>query len=365
MDDERYYLAALYMANGVGKIQMSKILNKYGSAKSAWENGSVRAADGISAAAASSVENLYSEEPELPERIYESCRVENIRLITQDESVYPDILRNISDAPDLIYVRGNIPDDCICIAMVGSRKATPYGKSVAEELSSELSANGITVVSGAAYGIDTASHRGALKYGKTIAVLGCGVDVAYPRQNKRMLDEIASNGAVISEYAPGVQPKPAFFPRRNRIISGLSRGTVVVEAAERSGSLITAEMALSEGRDVFAVPGSVFSPMSKGCHRLIQQGAKLVTRAEDILSEYDFCQKATTSSGNVAVLDKDEQAVYDILSWDVPVTMDEIIIRLHGNVSNVSFLLVRMQIEGLIKEDSTHGFLRASTEGVL
>ena len=216
-----------------------------------------------------------------------------------------------------------------------------------------------------------AAHRGALRAGaKTVALLGCGVDVVYPRENARLLEEIAESGVVLSEYPPGTSPVAAFFPQRNRIISGLSHGTVVVEAAERSGSLITAELALSEGRDVFAVPGSIFSDTSKGCHRLIQQGAKLVAAAEDVLDEYPWAKReaprkkrgvSPTSEAAPESLSEEERAVYALLSKEEPLSVDDIVYRLHGrgDASNVAFLLLQMQLKGIILEDGNHAYTRA------
>ena len=210
-------------------------------------------------------------------------------------------------------------------------------------------------MSGAARGIDTASHLGALQKGRTVAVLGCGVDVAYPPDNADLLETIAEGGAVVSEYAPGTPPLPVFFPARNRIISGLASGTIVVEAAEKSGSLITAEFALNEGRDVFAVPGSIYSAASRGCHRLIQQGAKLVTGSADILEEYGAAAGRKNTKcrtlQDLPEMSAEEAAIYQVLSWDRPLSMDEVIYKLHGNASNTAFLLLQMELRGLVTEN--------------
>lgn len=209
-------------------------------------------------------------------------------VITLYDKAYPKMLKYIADPPVVLYCRGKIDADAICVAVVGSRRATSYGAEMAVRLSKELARHGVTVVSGMARGIDTKAHIGALQGGgKTIAVLGCGVDVIYPQENGDLMNRIIQSGAVISEYLPGAPPIPFNFPARNRIISGLSNSVVIVEANERSGSLITADFALEQGRDVFAVPGNINSINSAGANRLIRDGARMITTADDILDELD------------------------------------------------------------------------------
>ena len=225
------------------------------------------------------------------DRILGDCERLGIRILTMQDADYPMRLRNIFEPPCLLYVKGNLPliDEEAAIAMVGTRKATPYGVETAEELAYAMSKQGALIVSGGAYGIDTASHRGALRAGaKTIALLGCGIDVIYPAGNEWLYRDIVASGALLTEYPPGTPPLPQHFPTRNRIISGLCLATVVVEAPERSGALITAHTALEQGRDVFAVPGPIKAPMSRGCNRLIADGAAaLVADTADILWEYE------------------------------------------------------------------------------
>ncbi len=198
---------------------------------------------------------------------------------------YPRMLRELSDPPPLLFVRGTLDEpDRFAVGVVGSRHATPYGRSVAERISRELAGHGLTVASGGAVGIDAAAHRGALAGGgRTLAVLGCGIDVDYPRENRALFEEIAAQGALISEYALGTQPDAWRFPLRNRIISGLSQGTLVVEAPRASGALITARYAAEHGRPVLAVPGNIDRPSSQGTNQLIKDGATLITETEDIL----------------------------------------------------------------------------------
>ncbi|MDX9972050.1 MAG: DNA-processing protein DprA [FCB group bacterium] len=240
--------------------------------------------------------------PALARRIKEYAGVANIeeqerrmaacgaRLITLEDPDYPTHLAEIYDPPLCLFVRGELREsDARAVAVVGTRRATPYGLSMAEKFSRELAARGITVVSGLAAGIDAAAHRAAIEAeGRTIAVLGCGVDVAYPPENEILMGRVAQQGCVVSQFPMGVQPARGHFPYRNRIISGLSLGTLIIEAPLKSGALITARQAAEQGREVFAVPGPVGSFTSEGPHALIREGAKLVEKAEDILLELEL-----------------------------------------------------------------------------
>ena len=224
------------------------------------------------------------------DRILGACARLGLRLLTMQDADYPVRLRNIFEPPCLLYVKGSLPtiDEEVAVAMVGTRRASPYGIETAEKLAYGLCRQGAVVISGAAAGVDSASHRGALRAGgKPIAVLGNGLDVVYPAENAWLYRDIAASGALISEYPPGTAAEAWHFPARNRIISALSLGTIVVEAPEKSGALITANTALEQGRDVFAVPGPIDAPTSVGCNRLIRDGAGLVTDASDILREYE------------------------------------------------------------------------------
>ncbi len=228
---------------------------------------------------------------ERAETILADCAKKELFVLTMDDAAYPARLRNIFDPPVLLYGKGAMPlfDEEAAMAVVGTRAATPYGIHSAEELSYGMARGGALIVSGMAKGIDASAHRGALRAGGfTAAVLGCGADVAYPESNRRLYEDIAATGVILSEYAPGTTPEGWRFPARNRIISGLSVATLVVEAPERSGALITARTALDQGRDVFAVPGPIDAAESRGCNQLIQSGAGLVAQAWDLLSEYEY-----------------------------------------------------------------------------
>lgn len=369
---ERFFCAAILSAPDIGVAKASKLISFFGSAREAWKAPESSMISPIGEDAAASLCKFQRSHADLPDLIASACEKKHISVCAKDDAEYPGMLREIFSAPLVLFYKGKLVPDANRIALVGARRATLYGKRVAEDIARDLAKAGVTVVSGAARGIDSAAHAGALLAGRTVAVLGCGVDVVYPKENEKLLDEIAEKGAVISEYAPGTQPLPSLFPMRNRIISGLSSGVVVVEAADRSGSLITAELALSSGRDVFAVPGAIYSEMSRGPNRLIQEGAKLVRGVRDILDEYGWirdARKKTTSpliESLLAGLSAEARTVYSILSDDVPLTIDEIVYGLHGkgDASNVAFLLLSMQLRGIVTEDENHAYVRAALDGV-
>lgn len=364
---EAYFLAALQRAGGLGSVQLQRLLQVFPSGEEIWRASvnDIASAEVLPEKLIASLDALRRSRPDYPEQLAELCKRKGIRVCSILEKEYPPFLKEIFDPPVAFFYRGQLPEeDALLLAMVGSRRFSRYGEQVTLDFAEKLAASGVIVVSGAARGIDTCAHMGALKAGRTIAVLGCGVDVAYPSENRSLLQQIAEHGAVISEYEPGTQPLPAFFPARNRIISGLSRGTVVVEAARRSGSLITAELAINEGRDVFAVPGSIFSDTSQGCHHLIQQGAKLVTSVSDILMEYGKSEGKRKKARKEPQLSPEEAAVYSVLSYGHPLSVDEIIYSLKGNgdASSVAFLLLQMELKGLVVENKSHAYLRAERE---
>jgi DNA processing protein len=267
------------------------------------------------------------------------------------------LLRESPDAPGVLYVRGDVrilsePQ----LAMVGSRNPTAGGRATAREFAMFFANAGITITSGLALGIDTACHEGALAGGgPTVAVLGCGLDQIYPRENQALADRIAATGALITEFPPGSSPLPAYFPQRNRIIAGLSHGTLVVEAAQRSGSLITARLAGVAGREVFAIPGSIHNPLARGCHQLIRQGAKLVEHPEDVLSELKIslvAQLVASASGapprsqqGAPPLDKEYKILLDALAFE-PASVDSLIERTGMNSESIASMLLILELDG-------------------
>lgn len=359
---EKYFWAALQMVSGIGSVTLKRLVDYFGSAANAWKasNAEILESRILSEALA---KKLFRHRQFLDmDKACADWEAKQIKLLAVFEDDYPELLKNIYNPPAILFYKGHIHKEKKHLAIVGSRKFSVYGKSLAEKFATDLAAMGFVIVSGAAHGIDTFAHCGALAKGTTIAVLGCGVDVSYPRENKRLLDEIAEKGAVLSEYAPGTQPLAAFFPARNRIISGLSMGTIVVEAAKRSGSLITAEMALSEGRDVFAVPGSVYSEQSEGCNHLIQQGAKLVTCAGDVAEEYGSRESsaAAEEQNEKLLMSAEEKEVYDTLSYERVLSVDEIIYKLRTNVSNISFVLLQMKLKKIVEEIQPGMYVRSA-----
>jgi DNA processing protein len=287
-----------------------------------------------------------------------------IQVLALHDTAYPAALRTITDPPPVLYVRGALrTEDATAVAVVGARRATPYGVAVAEHLGRELARCGVTVVSGLARGVDAAGHRGALAGGgRTIAVLGCGVDVVYPSEHRRLMARIIEAGAVISEFAPGTPPLQHHFPRRNRIISGLTLGVVIVEGRDRSGATVTVDCALQQGRDVFAVPGSIFAETSRLPHRLIQQGAKLVSTVEDILDELRLPGHPPPPLLPVPMLDGAEAVVYAQLSLE-PETIDALARHCGLPAAEVGRTLVMLELRGLVRALPGQRFVRATAEG--
>jgi DNA processing protein len=286
------------------------------------------------------------------------------RLVLLGDMDYPPLLRTIDLPPPFLVVRGQLTrEDGLAVAIVGSRRATPYGLRMAERLGEDLAARGVTVVSGLARGVDTAGHRGALgAEGRTLAVLGSGVDVVYPPENRRLASAIAEAGAVVSQFPMGTPPLPHHFPARNRVIAALTLGTVVVEAAERSGALITARLAGELGREVYAVPGNVSSPSSLGTNALIKDGAKLVQGWEDVVAEWPpewrrALRPEPLTSEPVAV-EPGERAILAALG-DEPVAVDAVVERSRLPSSQVSAGLLALELRGLVRRIAGQQYMRS------
>ena len=353
MTDDYFDWFALRAVPQVGNVTFRRLLAHFGSptrvlAASAAE---LAAVPGISRAVAASIPCADTrKETELLCRQLARC---GAGVITLADAAYPPLLWELADAPPYLFVKGELRSDLVAVAMVGSRSASAYGIGTATRLAGELVQLGAAVVSGLARGVDTAAHRGALgQNGYTIGVLGCGIDVVYPYENRRLYAEMAERGAIVSEFPPGTRPLAENFPRRNRIISGLSRAVVVVEAAEKSGSLITAHFALEQGRDVYAVPGNVTQSGSRGTNWLIKQGAKLVENAADILEDAPRSRVAVTPSlapPPAPDLPPAEAAVMTLLA-DAPCQIDDLVSRSQLTPAELSAMLLRLELQGLIQQ---------------
>ncbi|MBN2439380.1 MAG: DNA-processing protein DprA [Deltaproteobacteria bacterium] len=319
----------------------------------------------------------------MAEREIERARELGVAIVTCGDAIYPRNLLNIYDYPPLLYVQGSLRPEEVCVAVVGSRLASVYGRYTTEKISRELALQGITVVSGLARGIDAAAHRGALAgKGRTIAVLGCGLDIVYPPENEGLAGAVAAHGALVTEFPFGTPPNAPNFPSRNRIISGISLGVVVVEAGEKSGSLITARIAAEQGRSVFAVPGEIGAAGSRGTHRLIKQGARLVENIEDILEEIlpqagvapsasnepslfsrmnapeSDPEKATAPArAEIAGLGNQEQRMLSLISAR-PVDIDTLITSSGLTAQEVLNALLVLELRGLIRQLPGKQFLR-------
>ena len=294
-------------------------------------------------------------------------------IILRSDTTYPSLLTEIDSPPPLLFVHGNVDIlNSLQLAIVGSRNPTQGGKDTAKSFSYFLANQGLTITSGLALGIDTIAHQGALDAkGATIAVMGTGLDRVYPARNRDLAHKIAASGALISEFPPGTPPLPANFPRRNRIISGMSLGVLVVEAAKQSGSLITARTAMEQGRDVFAIPGSIHNPLSRGCHAIIRQGAKLVETGEHILEElgalalHNLTQKQklsvntdSTNSPSHLSDQEDYQKLLGCMGYD-PVTIDELITRSGLTSEHLSSMLLLLELDGYITPVHGVGYCRS------
>jgi DNA processing protein len=352
MDYDRELIWLTSISN-IGSIRVKRLLERFGSAKGVW-NASPEELVNIKGINKELCHNIInSRNPEKIDHYIEKMKKLGIVTVDIGSSYYPPLLREIYNPPYLLYAKGNVSLlTNKCIAIVGSRNSTHYGKKVAFKLAGQLSKRGFTVVSGFARGIDSYAHKGAMAVaGTTIAVLGNGLDVIYPRENYSLMKEIMENGLMVSEYPPGTSPLRGNFPARNRLISGLSVGVVVVEASEHSGALITADFAVEQNREVFAVPGNINSPNSTGTNRLIKEGAKMVNSVEDILEELTGFteQKAlpsTRQSKNIGI--SDENGVLTLIGAQ-PVHIDDLVEDTGLEIGELNAHLSSLEVEGRIE----------------
>lgn len=360
MNENLKYWIALSMVEGVGYVSAKKLMAEFedpenlfkaskselGRIKRVVERGSENIIEAISA---------FSDWILVEEEIKKTEKF-GFKVLTLNDPAYPQSLLNIYNPPLILYVKGEIlPDDALSVAIVGTRIPDRYGRTITERLSGELAARGITIVSGMARGIDSIAQQEALKRGgRTIAVLGSGLDVIYPPENDKLYDEISRKGAVISEFPLGTGPLGQNFPQRNRVISGLALGVIVVQASQKSGSLITASFALDQNKEVFAVPGEAGKKLSFGPNWLIKKGAKLVEKAEDVFAELGIAMGESTDAtfDRQAVLDsltKNERTVYSVFKTEA-LHVDEIIKLTGMEPSNVLSILLSLELNGFVAQ---------------
>lgn len=349
--DTKAYWVGFNLVKGIGAVRLRQIIDFFGTLEIAWNSPQ----DGFLAAGLPSkvVENFQQVRRQVDlDLIMANIEKKRVKVMTWEDSEYPRRLKEINQAPPVLFINGsiNVEDDW-AVAVVGTRRVTPYGRQVTAEIARYLAQNGVTVVSGLARGVDAIAHQTAIQAGgRTIAVLGNGVDVVYPPEHRKLASDIALQGALVSDYPLGTPPDGVNFPPRNRIISGLSLATVVVEAGEKSGALITAEFAVEQGRDVFAVPGSILTPQSEGTNRLIEQGARPLLKMAEILDALKLEQipeKQLTRKLNPA--SAVEKNLLNCLSQD-PMHVDELCGLSGLPISQVSATLTMMELKGMVTQ---------------
>lgn len=348
--NEKEFLASLYSFLPFGPIRTKLLLSYFGSSRKVWMASKNKLIEvGLSPQTVQNFE-VFRNKFDF-QNYFRKVRSLGVKMVTFEDSDYPWNLKELENAPLVLYVRGNLPDLVgRTIAIVGSRKMTSYGKEVAYKLASELASVGVVIVSGLAFGIDSVSHQGALEAGGlTVAVLASGVDIITPSSNNFLARKIlAGKGAIVSEYPLGTKPLKTFFPNRNRIIAGMSNGVVVVEGVQKSGTYHTVNAALEYGRQVFAVPGPIYSPSSEFPNFLIKNGAKMATSSKDILEELHLNSLISSDSGiKIKGCDKNEEKILEILVE--PLHLDEIARISTLKVSEVSATLTVMELKGMIR----------------
>lgn len=358
MDPKAYWIGFNFV-KGIGSVRMRALLEAFdGDLKAAWEAPiSKFESIGLSGRI---IENLARVRSQIDlEQVWQRMTAAGISAVTWDDETYPRMLREIDQPPPIFYQKGEIlPEDETAVAIVGTRRVTAYGRGVTEELAAYLARNRVTVVSGLARGVDAIAHRSALHAGgRTVAVLGSGVDRIYPPEHQQLAAEIAEAGAVISDYPPGTAPESTNFPPRNRIISGLSLAVVVVEASDTSGALITASFAADQSRDVLAVPGNITSPNSKGTNLLIQNGARPLLKPEDVMEVLNLEQINTRRLARTLLpADETESQILKVIGENT-LSVDEISFLSGLQIEIVSATLAMMELKGLVRNSGTMTFM--------
>lgn len=349
--DNKLYWIGFNLVKGIGPVRLQALLDHFGSIQSAW-NAHVAdlQAAGLNQKTIESFLQVRNNQDLAA--YYEKISSEGIQVLCWEDDAYPVRLKNIPHPPPVMYIRGDLlAEDHWAVAIVGTRRVTSYGRQVTEQVAAYLARQGITVISGLARGVDGTAHHTALQNGgRTIAVLGCGVDQIYPPEHRQLADKILQNGAIISDYPPGTPPDAVNFPPRNRLISGLSAAVVVVEAGETSGALITATFAAEQGKDVFAVPGGIYSPQSKGTNRLIQQGASPLLNPVDILDQMDIHHVEQFKQASLLLpADEVESTLLKIIQLE-PMQIDDIKAQSGLAVEKISAGLTMLELKGLVRQ---------------
>ena len=349
--ESKVFWVGFNLVKGIGAVRLRALLDHFGDLALAWDApADALLASGLNARL---VEKILQVRRQVDlEKVWDSIQNQGIKVLTWVDPDYPERLREVDQSPPVLYLRGTfLPDDATAVAIVGTRRVTAYGRQVADELATCLGHNGVTVISGLARGTDAVAHQAALKAGgRTVAVLGCGVDRIYPPENRQLAEQIMAQGCLMSDYPVGTPPEGANFPPRNRIISGLSLATVVIEAGEESGALITASFAAEQGREIFAVPGGIYAPQSKGANRLIQQGVRPLLAAQDVLEALNLTMVNQQVAARRALpADALEASIFQSLSGD-PVHVDEICAQLNQPIEKLSAALAMMELKGMVRQ---------------
>src|SRR5689334_21304169 len=350
MDDKKYWVG-FNLIKGIGAVRIQALINQFEDLESAWKAAPVDLAGaGLSLKL---IERIVQAREQVDlEKVWARIESQGIKILTWRDEVYPQRLKEIKQPPPVLYIRGgHLPDDLFAVAIVGTRRVTPYGRQITEELAAYLAANRITLVSGLARGVDAIAHQTALKAGgRTIGVLGSGVDRIYPPEHRSLAEKMMESGAIVSDYAPGTPPDASNFPPRNRIISGLSLAVVVIEAGETSGALITAEFAAEQGREVFAVPGSILAPQSKGTNKLIQNGALPLLSVNDLMQPLNLTHMGEHKAARKTIpSDETEARLMTVLGAE-PLHVDEIRNQTDLPIEKVSATLALMELKGMVRQ---------------
>jgi DNA processing protein len=350
MTDKRYWIG-FNLIKGIGAVRMQALIKYFGDLEVAWKAAPIDLARaGLSLKV---IERIVQARKNIDlEKLWSKIESQGIKILIWQDETYPQRLKEIEQPPPVLYIRGDyLPEDLFAVAIVGTRRVTAYGRQITEELAAYLASNRITLVSGLARGVDAIAHQTALKAGgRTIGVLGSGVDRIYPPEHRGLAEKMMESGAIVSDYAPGTPPDASNFPPRNRIISGLSLAVVVIEAGETSGALITAEFAAEQGREVFAVPGSILAPQSKGTNKLIQNGALPLLSVNDLMQPLNLTHMGEHKAARKTIPSDETEAHLMNVLGEEPLHVDEIRNQTELPIEKVSATLALMELKGMVRQ---------------